>query len=78
MLVEGGLIMGRQEILRPPPRSFPFNHRIDGDVADPDLFHFVPLKARAHRNGSSLPIQAALKGSAIYAEMRVRLLRRSL
>jgi hypothetical protein len=41
MLVEGGLIMGRQEILRPPPRTFPFNHRIDGDVADPDLPHFV-------------------------------------
>jgi hypothetical protein len=41
MMVEGGLIMGRQEILRPPPRAFPFNHRIDGDVADPDLLHFV-------------------------------------
>jgi hypothetical protein len=75
---ERRLVIGREEILRPPPRTLAFDHRIDGDVADPDLFHFVPLKARAHRNGSSLPIQAALKGSAIYAEMRVRLLRRSL
>ena len=32
---EGGLVIGREEILRPPPRTLAFNHRVDGDVADP-------------------------------------------
>jgi len=36
---EYGLVIGREEILRPPPRAFAFNHRVNGDVADPDLPH---------------------------------------
>ena len=37
--LEDGLVIGREEVLRPPPRAFAFNHRVDGDVADPDLPH---------------------------------------
>jgi len=39
---EDGLVIGRKEILRPPPRTLAFNHRVDGDVADPELPHFSP------------------------------------
>ena len=37
MLLEGGLIVGRKEILRPSPWPFAFNHSVNGDVADSDL-----------------------------------------
>src|SRR6266850_3079555 len=40
--LEDGLIIGREEILRPPPRPFALNHRVNGDVPDPDLSHLVP------------------------------------
>ena len=44
MMLEDGIVIGREEILRPPPRSLPFDHRVDGDVADPELLHgwFAP------------------------------------
>ena len=45
MMLEDGLVIGREEILRPPPRPLALDHRIDGDVADPELLH-----------GRSLPI----------------------
>src|ERR1700730_787291 len=49
---EGGLVIGWKEILRPPPWALTFNHRIDGDVAAPDLFHFLLLpELPGHRNG---------------------------
>ena len=37
--LEDGLVIGREEVLRPPPRAFTLNHRVDGDVADPELPH---------------------------------------
>src|SRR5260370_27566447 len=40
MMLENGLVKGREEILRPPPRPLALDHRVDGDVADPDLLHF--------------------------------------
>jgi hypothetical protein len=39
MMPEHGVVIGRKEILRPPPRTFTLDHRIDGDIADPDLLH---------------------------------------
>ena len=30
--LEDGLIIGREEILRPPPRPFALDHRVNGDV----------------------------------------------
>jgi hypothetical protein len=39
MTFEDGLVIGREEILRPPPRAFAFDHRVDADVPDPELFH---------------------------------------
>jgi hypothetical protein len=41
MFEDGLVIIGREKILRPPPRALAFNHRVDGDVADPELFHFL-------------------------------------
>jgi len=38
-MLEYGLVIGREEVLRPPPRAFAFNHGVDGDVADPELPH---------------------------------------
>ena len=45
MMPENGLVIGRKEILRPPPRPLPLDDRVDGDVADPELLHgrFAPL-----------------------------------
>src|SRR5258705_12138975 len=40
--LEDGLVIGREEVLRPPPRAFALNHGVDGDVPDPDLPHPVP------------------------------------
>src|SRR6187401_1717580 len=37
--LEDGIIIGREEILRPPPRPFALDHRVNGDVPDPDLSH---------------------------------------
>nr|WP_245287860.1 hypothetical protein [Bradyrhizobium sp. URHA0013] len=39
MVLEHTLVIGREKILRPPPRPLPLDHRIDGDVADPQLLH---------------------------------------
>src|SRR5216683_4572160 len=41
MLLEDRLVIGRKEVLRPPPWAFAFNHRVDGDVADPELLHLL-------------------------------------
>jgi hypothetical protein len=40
--LEDGLVIGRKEILRPPPRTLALDHRIDGGIADPELPHFSP------------------------------------
>ena len=40
MMLENGIVIGREEILRPPPRPLALDYRVDGDVADPDLLHF--------------------------------------
>ena len=42
MMLEDGIVIGGKEILRPPPRPLALDYRIDGDVADPDLFHRLP------------------------------------
>jgi hypothetical protein len=39
MTLEDGVVIGREEILRPPPRALALDHRVDGDVADPDPLH---------------------------------------
>jgi hypothetical protein len=45
MMLEHGIVIAGEEILRPPPRPFPLDDGIDGDVTDPDLLHgvFAPL-----------------------------------
>src|SRR4051812_35457445 len=43
MMPEHRLVIGREEILRPPPRPVALDHRVDGDVADSQLFHCCPL-----------------------------------
>src|SRR5450432_2870514 len=40
MMLEDSLDIGRKEILRPAPWPFAFDHRVDGDVADPELFQW--------------------------------------
>src|ERR1700753_288265 len=51
MMLEYGVVISREKILRPPPRPRPFDHRIDGDVAYPELFHFYCFSpAIADRN----------------------------
>jgi hypothetical protein len=53
---EYGLVIGREEVLRPPPRAFAFNYRIDGDITDPDLPHFCfPRNCRASIVGANRP-----------------------
>jgi hypothetical protein len=44
MMLEHRFVIGRKEILRPAPGPFALDHRVDGDVADPDLLHgcFAP------------------------------------
>ena len=39
MMSEDGVVVGGEKILRPPPRAFALDHRVDGDVADPELLH---------------------------------------
>src|SRR6267378_4468800 len=59
MLLEDRLVIGRKEVLRPPPWAFAFNHRVDGDVANPELFHFFLLpELPVHRNGQLPSVQA--------------------
>jgi hypothetical protein len=41
MMLEDSFVIGRKEVLRPPPWPFPLDHGIDGDVAYPDLLHFI-------------------------------------
>jgi len=45
MMPEHRLVIGREEILRPPPRPLALDDSVDSDVADPELLH-----------GRSLPI----------------------
>jgi hypothetical protein len=45
MMPEHRLVIGREKILRPPPRPLALDHRVDCDVADPELLH-----------GRSLPV----------------------
>src|SRR5665213_3826444 len=60
MMLEDGLVIGREEVLRPPPWALALDHRVDGDVADPDLPHFcfpprlvLPAAYRAPADRSS-------------------------
>ena len=39
VMLEDGVIIGRKEILRPPPWPLPLDDSIDGDIADPELLH---------------------------------------
>src|SRR5438270_9775721 len=64
MVLEDGLIIGGEEVLRPPPWALAFDHRIDGDVADPKLLHscflsLFPGKCGGERNGRLGAVQAA-------------------
>ena len=63
MTLEDGLIIGREEILRTPPRAVAFDHRIDGDVADPDLPHiYSPELLEASVTGGQPPFKAFWSG----------------
>src|SRR5690349_15420189 len=49
---EHALVIGREKILRPPPRPFPLDHRIDRDVADPELLHdYIALLLSIYASG---------------------------
>src|ERR1700692_1362014 len=64
MMLEHGIVIGREEILRPPPRTLALDHRIDGDVADPDLLHgcFAPAFLRQRNGrGSGVKPRAAMR-----------------
>jgi hypothetical protein len=39
MMLENGVVVSREEVLRPPPLPLALDYRIDGYVADPDLLH---------------------------------------
>jgi hypothetical protein len=39
MMIEYGIVIGREKILRTSPRPLALDHRIDRDIADPDLLH---------------------------------------
>jgi hypothetical protein len=41
MMLEDSFVKGRKEVLRPPPGPFPLDHGINGDVAYPELLHFL-------------------------------------
>ena len=45
VMLEDGIVVGREEILRPTPRPRALDHRVDGDIADPELLHcgFAPF-----------------------------------
>lgn len=59
VMPEDGLVVGRKEVLRPPPRSVAFDHRVDGDVADPQLLHSLsPWLVGGKRNGRLAAVQA--------------------
>jgi hypothetical protein len=36
-MLENGIVIGREEILRPSPRPLALDDSVDGDVADPEL-----------------------------------------
>ena len=57
MAFEYGLVVGREEVLRPPPRAFALDHRVDGDVADPELSHSCLPELSAERSGGRLSVQ---------------------
>jgi hypothetical protein len=59
MMPEYRVVIGREEILRPPPRPLALDHRVDGDVADPELLHgcFTPAFLR-QRIGRPEQVQA--------------------
>ncbi len=65
MPLEGGLVVGRKEILRPPPRPLAFDHRIDGDVADADLSALLlPPRVERHSVTSTRGREQARTGWA--------------
>jgi hypothetical protein len=55
---------------RPPPRSLALDHRIDGDVADPDLLHRFGSAAICCSSVISAPgaVRQMARGPARYAE----------
>src|SRR5665213_2262282 len=70
MMLEDGLVIGRKEVLRPPPRAFALDHRIDGDIADPDLPHpCISRDCWEKRNGRLPAVQADHGGSGPRPEM---------
>lgn len=58
MVPEHAVVIRREKILRPPPRPFPLDHRIDGNVADPQLLH-APLPIFLKRNERVRSVQGA-------------------
>jgi hypothetical protein len=59
MMLENGLVIGREEVLRPPPRPLPLDHRIDGDIADPDLLHGFSPNFFEQRIGQTGTVQGS-------------------
>src|SRR4029079_10080770 len=58
MMIEYGSVIGREKILRTSPRPLALDHRIDRDIADPDLLHvgfaltFFPAAYPANHDSS--------------------------
>src|SRR6185437_9621840 len=58
MMLEHSIVIGGKEVLRPAPRPLAFDHRIDGDIADPKLLHDFLPPLSGKRSGSPTSIQA--------------------
>jgi hypothetical protein len=57
MMFERGLVIGWEKILRPAPRALALDHRVDADVADPELPHacFPPKLLETSITGVNCP-----------------------
>src|SRR4051794_5403987 len=71
MTLEHRLVIGREEILRPPPRPFAFDHRVDGDVADSELFHLCLSLLRAQDAAQRVALAKRCAAEAMSAFTRV-------
>jgi len=57
---EHGSVISRKEILRPTPGALALDHRIDRDVAEPDLLHGFLPNFSVERSGRTHVLQGAV------------------
>src|SRR5207237_7804286 len=67
MMPEDRLVIGREEVLRPPPWPLALDHRIDGDVADPELLHGCFPDFMKQRIGRAAAVQVGGGADRIFA-----------